>query len=389
MKNEGFKPFDIKESLEEIKKEYHGAEGLEKIKDLKETWRFQKLGLAEIQKKALDTIEEQRDSFRSKDFLKANEELFDKYLLTPEMRTKIRKVLNICERRVKKIKLLQDKHSNEAGELDKEAFFEEIFKMKPQGEIDVIIRPLSLYFKMRSPEDFALIYTGKNLTKKSLKPGDLDSCQGYAGAKMEKASFPELKGGVIIESPEGFDRKDYSKEILRHEEHHVINDLMLRVHLSDLENAVKIIKNLGIKDPEKVVDLSRNAKIESQVKDEISAHFTDNEIIKNISLSLLVPETIYTYGYDYNESETEGNYMHPDYFKVAQNGIIAMANLKLAGYDDRTSQALLMSEALQSWPKVVDRIIGERRSAERKKEDLEKNIDKDILRLSEEAKEYV
>ncbi len=66
-----------------------------------------------------------------------------------------------------------------------------------------------------------------------------------------------------------------------------------------------------------------------------------------------------------------------------------MANLKLAGYDDRTSQALLMSEALQSWPKVVDRIIGERRSAERKKEDLEKNIDKDILRLSEEAKEYV
>ncbi|HKM40749.1 MAG TPA: hypothetical protein VJZ99_02570, partial [Patescibacteria group bacterium] len=152
---------------------------------------------------------------------------------------------------------------------------------------------------------------------------------------------------------------------------------------------VKIIKNLGIKDPEKVVDLSRNAKIESQVKDEISAHFTDNEIIKNISLSLLVPETIYTYGYDYNESETEGNYMHPDYFKVAQNGIIAMANLKLAGYDDRTSQALLMSEALQSWPKVVDRIIGERRSAERKKEDLEKNIDKDILRLSEEAKEYV
>ena len=78
-----------------------------------------KLGLAEIQKKALDTIEEQRDSFRSKDFLKANEELFDKYLLTPEMRTKIRKVLNICERRVKKIKLLQDNHSNEAGELDK------------------------------------------------------------------------------------------------------------------------------------------------------------------------------------------------------------------------------------------------------------------------------
>ena len=31
------------------------------------------------------------------------------------MRTKIRKVLNIYERRVKKIKLLQDKHSNEAG----------------------------------------------------------------------------------------------------------------------------------------------------------------------------------------------------------------------------------------------------------------------------------
>ena len=195
-------------------------------------------------------------------------------------------------------------------------FFEEIFKIRPQKEIDLIIRPLSLYFKMRSIEDFALIYTGKNISKKALKPTELKACQGYAGAKLDKAPFPELRGSIMIESPRGFDKPGYSEEILKHEEQHVINDIMLRVYLSDLENVIKIIENIKNIDPEKLLDLSKNAKVESWVKDEILAHFTDNSDIKNISLSLLRPSTIYTYAYDYNISETDDAYMHPDYFKV-------------------------------------------------------------------------
>ena len=380
--------FNIEEELKEIRKKYHGQEGLDKIRELKDTWRFQKFGLAEIQNKALGQIMENKKDFRASNFLKENEDLFEKYLLTEEMIKKIKKALNICERRVKKIESLRNECSNEKGELDNIKMFNKIFQFEPEGEIDVIVRPLNLYFKMNNENDFALAYTGKNVSKKKLTPADLEACSSYAGAKLEKSIFPELKGAIVIESPASFKDYELFRKIIKHEEQHVVNDIIFRVHSSDEDYILKIIeKTKPGSNMEKILDLVKNAEIEQRIKDEILAYFGESHFIKEISRALLSPDTVYSYGYDYNISETDSTDMHLDYFKVVQNGIIAFANLLKVGFKAEDIQSILVSEPLLTWQKVSERIIDKTRSSSDKKNDIKKYIHKDIIKLSQESEE--
>lgn len=379
--------FDIEKELEEIKKKYHGQEGLNKIKELKNMWRFQKIGLAEIQNKALAKIIESKESFRSVNFLNENEVLFKKYLLTEEMIKKIKKALNICEKRVKKIELLKKECSDEKGNLNNKKIFTKVFQIEPEGEVEAIIRPLNIYFKMNSENDFALAYTGKGISKKKLTPADLEACKSYAGAKLEKSIFPELKGAIVIESPASFSDYELFRNIIKHEEQHVVNDIIFRVHSSDENYVLKMIKKVSFDSKEKILDLVKNAEIEERIKDEISAHFSENRLIKNISPSLLMPDTIYSYGYEYNISETDKEFMHADYFKLVQNGVIAFANLLKAGYKIEDIQGILVPEPLLTWPKVSERIINKVRSSSDKESDIKKHIHKDVIKLSQDAKE--
>lgn len=380
--------FDMEKELEEIKKKYHGQEGLDKIRELKDMWRFQKLGLAEIQNKALAQIIENKENFRAASFLRENENLFEKYLLTEEIIKKIKKALNICEKRVKKIKSLKEECSDEEGGIDNKKIFTKVFQIEPEGEVEAIIRPLNIYFKMNSENDFASIYTGKNISKKKLTPIDLETCKSYAGAKLEKSIFPELKGAIVIESPASFDDYELFRKIIKHEEQHVVNDVVFRIHSSDEDYVLKMIKKVNPgSNMEKILDLVKNAEVEERIKDEISAHFAEDCFVKDISPSLLMPDTVYSYGYEYNISETDKEDMHSEYFKVVQNGIIAFANLLKAGYELGDVQAVLVPEPLLTWPKVSERIIDKVRSSFDKKSDTKKYIDEKIIKLSNEAEE--
>ncbi len=380
--------FDMEKELEEIKKKYHGQEGLDKIRELKDMWRFQKLGLAEIQNKALAQIIENKENFRAASFLRENENLFEKYLLTEEIIKKIKKALNICEKRVKKIKSLKEECSDEEGGIDNKKIFTKVFQIEPEGEVEAIIRPLNIYFKMNSENDFASIYTGKNISKKKLTPIDLETCKSYAGAKLEKSIFPELKGAIVIESPASFDDYELFRKIIKHEEQHVVNDVVFRIHSSDEDYVLKMIKKVNPgSNMEKILDLVKNAEVEERIKNEISAHFAEDCFVKDISPSLLMPDTVYSYGYEYNISETDKEDMHSEYFKVVQNGIIAFANLLKAGYELGDVQAVLVPEPLLTWPKVSERIIDKVRSSFDKKSDTKKYIDEKIIKLSNEAEE--
>lgn len=380
--------FDVEKELAEIKGKYHGEEGLQKIKELKNLWRFQKIGLAEIQNKALDQINLNRENFKAINFLKENQDLFEKYLLTEEMTKEIKKALNICEKRVKKIDLLKQECSNEKGELDNKKIFTTIFKFESEGETEALIRPLNIYFKMNNENDFASIYTGKNISKKPLTELDLETCKAYAGAKLERSVFPELKGAIIIESPGSFRDYELFRKIIKHEERHVVNDIIFRVHSSDEKHVLKMIENIKPgSDIEVILDLVKNAEVEERIKDEISAHFTENYFIKGISSSLLMPDTIYSYGYEYNISKTDKEHLHTDYFKVVQNGIIAFANLLKSGYSVEDVQAILIPEALLTWPKISERISNKTKSSLEKKEDINKYIDSNIIKLSKDAED--
>jgi hypothetical protein len=385
--------FNIEKNLKKIKEsrkegELRGEKGLKEIEKLKKTWKFQKIGLSEIQNKALTNINELKSDFKAKDFLKENKELFEKYLLDEDMLKKTGKALRICERRINKINDLEKECTLESGELDHKKIFTLVFNFKPKGDVQAIIRPLGIYFKIKNEEDFARVHSGAFLTKKGLKKEDIKESKDSAGALLRKSTHRELNDAIMIESPKCFDDEDYSKETLKHEEAHIINNILLKVHLADAEFILKKLDKINTENKEDVLDIFDNAKIEARIKDEISAHFKDNPIIKNISKTLLNDFTIYDYGFDYNISKTEGNYMHSDYLEIVQKGIVAFANLLKAGFDEDTTNSLLITEPLASWEKVSERIINEKRSFQDKKNDIKKFIDKDVIKKTKDNKEY-
>ncbi len=366
--------FNIEKDLGDIRKKYHGQEGLEKIQELKESWRFQKKGLAEIQAKALEEINNLDKDFSATMFLKESNDLFDKYLLNDDARLKIERTLKICEDRIYRIKSLQEKSRDKEGKIDDKKLFKLVFRFSPQGEIKCIIKPLYIYFKMDNEEDYAVVFSGSYLKNKKPAPDDFNRCKAYAGSKLEKSFFPELRGGILVESPSCFFDDDFSKKILIHEERHVLNDLIFKNSLSDGVLALKLIKKLEENQEEKQLDLIQNSSIEMFAKDEISAYFQERHSGKFISNTLLRDETIYDYAYYYNYSETDGEEIHKDYYKIVQGGIVAFAKMLDSGMDISSVQGILMTEPLASWPKVSERMIG----GKIKDEDFKKNISKKI-----------
>jgi hypothetical protein len=381
--------FDIENELKKIKSEYHGQEGLDKIKELKDAWRFQKMGLVEIQNKVIDEIYSNSENFTAEKFFNDNQEVFDKYLLSPEVLAKIKRALAICENRIYRINYFKNKCLLENGEIDDKKMFGLVFGFEPNSDIKCIVEPLCLYFKIRDEKDFALVFTGAFLKKRKIGKKDIENSKCFAGAKIDKTEHRDLNGGVAIENPRSFDNIDFSKEILGHERKHVFNDILFRVHLSDSQMGLKIIKKLGLEeDEERIVDIANNAVIEKFIKDEILAYFSEEKLnTKKISEALLGDSTIYSYGFDYNFLETDGEYMHLDYLKIVQNGIVALVNLMEAGYSKKEIQGLLVTEPLLSWPKVSQRIIGKIKSKEKNQVDIIKNISPKIIKKTKETME--
>jgi hypothetical protein len=373
--------FNIEDELKKIRAEYHGQEGLDKIKELKETWLFQKKGLVEIQNKVIEDIYSNSENFEAEAFFNGLQNLLDKYLLSPDSRLKIKNALRLCEDRISIINFLKKKALSENGEVDPRKMFNLVFQFEPQGEVKCLIEPLCLYFRVNNDKDFENIVNCNFLRPANYSDDPVKNIKSYGAMKLNKSWHRNLSGGLIIESPTNFNRPNPPQNILQHERRHVFNDFVFKFHFSDEEFAVKNLdKETSEEDSSAHLDFMDNVDIEKNIKDEIIAYFEYGFFPKIISKILLKDKTIYEGGLDYNYHRSGNKEMSYDYIEMVQNGIIAIANLMRAGYSNKEAQGLLVFEPLLAWPKISDRIIGRVRSDEEKERDIKENISKVIIK---------
>ena len=116
-----------------------------------------------------------------------------------------------------------------------------------------------------------------------------------------------------------FNKMDaYSKVTLEHEEQHAFNKIIDQGYSAELKkvekNTKRYIKEFG-EDPNSYTDdiwkkyldtvHDRQIEIERRVKDEISAYIRDGRSAEEIRKTLLNPDTIYEYGFDYRGGNKE------------------------------------------------------------------------------------
>ena len=380
--------FDMEKELQEIKGNYHGEEGLNKVKELKEKWLLRKKHLVELQDIVLENIYNAPEDFSATGFLEKNKDFLDKINFSSIDRGKLKSVLILCEARIYRIKSFKEKCVLENGEIDDKKMFNLVFRFDPEGEIKCKVEPFFIYFKTSNNNDFSKILSGDFLKNEDKPKTIIEKIEDYGAVKLDKVWNKELSGGVAVESPSFFCNEKTSLESFKHERNHSLNHIILNAIPSDQDFGAKKLEKLNSNnDPElERFDFMGNSYIEKLAKDEILTYFVDGKYPKNISKILLKKKTLYEYGFFYNPSKTEGKFMHPEYFEVVQNGIIAMSNLLKAGYNLKEVQNFLVVEPLLLWPKVSDRIIGQVRDARKRERDIKDNISKVVLKKKYDKK---
>jgi len=123
--------FDAKKRLLNLRKKYHGKEGLERLKDFKEKLNFQELGFSSIEVKLFDLIEKNPDASID-DLKKLVEDDFKKYALTKKQ---VKIIVDIFLEYQKKHGLIQkivSEHTDENGKINGGTLYKKFFNRDPK-----------------------------------------------------------------------------------------------------------------------------------------------------------------------------------------------------------------------------------------------------------------
>ena len=378
--------FDAKKRLLNLRKKYHGKEGLERLKDFKEKLNFQELGFSSIEVKLFDLIEKNPDASID-DLKKLVEDDFKKYALTKKQ---VKIIVDIFLEYQKKHGLIQkivSEHTDENGKINGGTLYKKFFNRDPKDEIKILIRPMTLNFCPRDGEDYAFLINDAFLENRPVNENDKTIAKRFAGRRLSGSLLPGFDNIVTVENPFFFDKNEEEMvQVIEHEEQHAFNKLRTNVYdfemnallgkINDLE------KRLGNKISEDLKSfLINNYRIESMTKDEIIAYFKERFSTKYVSKVLLKKNTIYDSGFDYNkEKEERGNTNDFDlkYVNLVKEAVIAYGELLKNGFSENKVQNLLFNEPLVFWPKMVKRIIGRKKTQKEKRKDEEKYISKTL-----------
>ncbi len=364
--------FDPEAELSDIKQRPK-EERKTKLNEFKEKLIYQKRGIAEIQSFLVDSI--QKNPSQSIEQLKQSvQSLEEKYWLSDKQKEAFQKGLELYEKKHLAIQEHTQNFIKQDGSIDSPGLYEKFFNKKPEGRIEVVISPVSIYFRLENFNDYLYIYS-----------------DAYRGDKIDKAernrarmsdgfylnSFPveKLKEAIIVEnSSEGdFEKKADRKNTMIHEEQHVINSIIGEAYNAEETNENSLRREhdelkyrLGehlFEYDDLRPDYKEDIRIERDIKDEIIAYLKGGNNIKEIEKILLKKNTLYDYGFDYRKAlEFKNKKEKPskEYICLIKNSLLAYDGLLRNGYLDTDAQNLLVNEALSSWPKVVERIIGKK-----------------------------
>ncbi len=371
--------FSPEEELLEVrqapKEERHQA-----LAEYKRKLAYQKEGLAKIQldmtSKIMDNpdisfgeLHEELDAFRQQ------------YGLTFEQEAAARKVLM---RYVQKHMAISD---NREKYPDDKQFFEALFGRGPKGKIEIIEGPMTVYVRCHNLDDYAFIQSEAFLQKRDATPEEVKKANMSVGVNVDRSLVPGLEGTITAEKSHGTKFGRFARETFVHEEQHVIKRLFEET--SYRENVFQRIKTAKTEGElrsamEEYLRWTRGRGFESSeasAKNEILAYFKDGSSPKQIVDRLLLSREageFYNFAADWRKNmpsffvrvlgeehrelaeQVTRKVFVTEYRKIVKDGINAFSKLKAAGYSVEGAIALLTTEPLSRWGKVVSRLLAEK-----------------------------
>lgn len=381
---------------EELKKIHSGTmdKKKQKLAEFKRRLMEQKKGIAKIQNTVFNDVQ-QRPDLTVDEYLEPVSGLFDEFDLSSEQRLAFKKGLEAYVNSRESIKENTKEFVNEDGEVDGEGLYEKLFNRKPQGRVDVILRPAMIYLMIENLDDY--IVAGENGNIQNVTDEIREKRDREGGCKLISSNIKGLENAIALEkATRGFFNISHDEKTFKHEEQHIFNEIMRAAY--NAEN-IKIEKRMEFveKRQEKGKVASDEAKkikqehhinisIEDRIKDEISAFFKDGSSADRIREVLLKPDTIYDYGFDYKDGNYEKAEFSQKYIELVENGIAAFDRLLKSGYSVEEAQSVLYVEPLTSWQKTVDR-LGIKNAEEMSPKEVDRLGIKDAEEMSPKEKE--
>lgn len=381
------KIFDPIVELQNIKK-LPKDERPEAFQEYKKKLIEQKENLAKMQEALIALIRFNPDRPLEELITKA-QQLGEKFVFSEEQMETIKSKLKQYSTRHSLVKELRQRFP-EDNEL-----FKFLFGREPKGRIEIIVGPITLYFRCHDINDYAYLYTQSFLKKEEPTIEQISLVSGSGGAKLTFNIETKIKNQdltsphlIIIENASlGHEFTDKQKGILVHEEQHAINTLLFPSeyntyfsYLDLVEAKTKIEKEQALRRYFRFL----REDYDSHVKDEIIAYLKQGGSAEHI-FELLIRAKEEGGRYDYFpkdkqkdlteqifkgslEQSPELKQMIEDvvqdifvkeYQQIIKDGLSALVSLRDMGYSSEQAIALFQQESLTKWPKLAKKFMGQ------------------------------
>ena len=216
--------FDPEEKIVSVLKESKGNR-VKKLKEFKEKINFQKKGLSELQRKIMDEIKENPDINHQELVIKI-EPFIDKYGLSDGQISRIHEMIGEYEERHDAVLKFVSEYP------DSKSACGQLFKFNPEGEVDMLVSPITIHFRFLNFTDFV---RAQSDNQKKPTNEELNKYRNTNGLHLRKQSFGELEECIVLENVSGRDTEDIDRTST-HELQHAISDFYEDMVVSMMKN---------------------------------------------------------------------------------------------------------------------------------------------------------
>lgn len=358
----------------------------QKLTEFKEKLTFQKVGLARAQDLLIDEIRHKPNG-KTEDFYEMAIEMGTEFGMNETQKKETKEILERYEKQHNAIEKVRKEFPG-----DKE-LFRGLFHKAPKGKIEVLVGPVSLYFKCYDFEDYMTVFFHERMKgsgkKRDFTEEEKKEAMESKGINVPSSSYPDIGWAIMAENASGVGNSsqsdEESKQIFTHEEQHTIKSFFEKEELLDPNHPSSLfpIRKRFLdaeteKEKEKVLEEYFRAfrhNAEEYAKDEILAYYKDGRlpvVYERLSASkeedgdydyLAEPKKIdYLWMKATDEvralsKRVRDRVLIKEYKETLASGVESIRKMEAGGYDKEEIIALLTHEPLSKWKKAVDRVL--------------------------------